>query len=99
MPRRFLAGLCVTLAGASLLLAQDEAFRSGPKVGAPLPAPFDAYVINGPVVEKAKKELRESAPPGIYHDVVTDFGLRPTVLVLAREPAEVKEAALGELLK
>lgn len=99
MPRRFFVSLGVALAGATILLAQDEAFRSGPKVGTMLPTPFEAYLVNGPLLEKAKKELGQSAPPGIYHCVVCDFGLKPTILVFAREPAEGKEAALGELLK
>lgn len=99
MLRRFLVSLGVTLAGATLLLAQDESFRSGPKVGSMLPTPFEAYLVNGPLLEKAKKELGPSAPPAIYHSVVCDFGLKPTILILAREPAEGKEAALGEMLK
>lgn len=85
MPRRLSACLLLSL-GAALLAAQEEAVRSGPKPGTPLPAPFDAYNLNG----KAK---------GRQHCLVCEFGLRPVVLVFAHEAPEGKEGALGELLK
>lgn len=84
MSRYFACGL-LALAGASLLLAQDAAVKSGPAPGSPLPGPFDCYNLN-----------REAQ--GRQHCLVCEFGLRPSVLIFAREPKE-KEGALTELFK
>ena len=86
MIRRVAACFFVTFTGAALLAAQDEALRSGPKVGAPLPAPFDAYAVSG----MAK---------GRQHAITAAFGLAPSVLIFAKEPAEGMDGPLSELLK
>jgi hypothetical protein len=70
----------------ALLLSAQETTDAGPKVDTVLPGPFDCYNLNG----KFK---------GRQHDLVTEFGLRPVVTIFAREVADGKEGALGELLK
>lgn len=60
--------------------------ESGPKAGKLLPGPFDCYNLNG----EAK---------GRQHCLVCEFGLRPSVLVFARDVPKEKEGALGALFK
>src|SRR5262245_11748579 len=79
--------VCLLLIGILGFAQDDDAkFTSGTKVGDVIPGPFDAFNING---KKAK---------GRQHCLVTDFGLNPTVLVFAREPAEGKDGPLAALL-
>lgn len=84
---RFDFACFVLLVGSAPLRAQDEekAPPEGPKVGGLIAGAFDAYNLNG----KFK---------GRQHCPVTDFGLRPSVLIFAREVPKEKEGALPNLL-
>jgi hypothetical protein len=68
-------------------LGQDESEKlsSGPAAGKLLPMPFDCLIINGD-----KK--------GRQHCLVCEHGLRPAVLVFAREASEGKASALDALM-
>ncbi len=86
----------------SLLVAQDEAkLKSGPKVGAMMPKPFECLNINGPnkaiFVEPKNKD-----EPGFHvarpHCLVCKFALSPAMVIFAKEPAEGKDAAFTQLL-
>jgi hypothetical protein len=80
-------GLIVMAVGASLLLAGDDAkLASGPKVGANMPGSFECYNVNGPA-------------KGRPHCLVCKFGLNPSLIVFAKEPAEGKDDVLNDLLK
>jgi hypothetical protein len=83
MLRTRLAGVAACLIGCSLVLAQGE---DKLKVGAFMPGPFECYNVNGPA-------------KGRPHCLVCKFGLNPSVLVFAKEPAEGKDAAFNELMK
>lgn len=87
MLRYNLAGMATLFVIATLLVAQDEGkLTSGPKRGAFLPTPFESFNVNGPAKDRP-------------HCMICQFGLSPTVLVFAKEPADGKDAAFVELAK
>jgi hypothetical protein len=94
MRRVLLLSLALPLLSWAVLLGQDEAKKpanpdkapSGPKVGVPVPGPFECLNLNGPAA-------------GRYHCLVCRFNLDPVVMVFAREPAEGKDGPLNELLR
>ena len=94
MNRANLFCLSLMFVGCSLLLAQDDdKIKSGPKIGAPMPKPFECFNVNGPA-------------KGRPRCLVCKFALSPSVLIFARKPAEDKEKpvegkdeAFAELLK
>jgi hypothetical protein len=102
MRRANLVGMLVWLAGCSLLIAQDDGkVQSGPKKGEFMPKAFECVHINGPAkaifVEPTKDQ------PG-YHVarprcLICQFGLLPSVLIFAHEPAEQRDEAFTDLLK
>jgi len=102
MRRANLVGMLVWLAGCSLLIAQDDGkVQSGPKKGEFMPKAFECVQINGPAkaifVEPTKDQ------PG-YHVarprcLICQFGLLPSVLIFAQEPAEQRDKAFTDLLK
>src|SRR5262249_4007955 len=81
---RVLAVLAV--AGATALEA-GEAPKSGPAVGQLLPGSFQAFNLNG----KTAKDR--------YHCLGCEYGLKPTVMVFAREHPDAKDPALADLLQ
>jgi hypothetical protein len=74
---------CLTCLLVTPLLGAQPEDKSGP--GSALAGSFDAYNVNG----KFK---------GRQHCLITDFGLRPTVMIFAREVPDEKEGALPKLL-
>ncbi|MBX7106590.1 MAG: hypothetical protein K1X57_21115 [Gemmataceae bacterium] len=92
------------IAAVSMVLLAGAAFAVEP--GEVLPGPFSAYIVAGgpkpPASEPVQTEDRQNfADPtrvGKHADLVTRFGLDPTVAVFTREsPAD--DAPLGKLLK
>jgi hypothetical protein len=87
MLRYKLVPMVTLLVAATLLVAQDEGkLTSGPKAGALVPTPFESFNMNGPAKDRP-------------HCLICQFGLSPTVLVFAKEPADGKDAPLTELAK
>jgi hypothetical protein len=74
------------LAGAGVLQA-GEGLKSGPPVGGYLPGTFQPFNLNG----KIGKDR--------FHCLVCEYGLKPTVMVFARERPDPKDAALADLLQ
>lgn len=77
-------------------LAQEP--KSGPQVGAVLPGPFHPFNINGEYGIKTDQN-GDIASPGRHHCLVCDFGLRPTVIIFAKEQPAGQEKNLAEFLK
>jgi hypothetical protein len=95
MSRRLLfVGLFSLLLVAPWASAGDE-FKSGPQPGEKIPGSFNPFNINGKhgKLVKDRTILRQ----GSHHCLVTDFELRPVVLVFARESTDDK--LLMDLLK
>ncbi|MSQ95194.1 MAG: hypothetical protein EXR98_11650 [Gemmataceae bacterium] len=87
MLRANLLAMSFLVLGCSILIAQDdEKLKSGPKVGAFMPAPFECVNFNGPA-------------KGRPHCLVCKFALLPSVLIFAKEPAEGKEKDFDDLLQ
>ncbi len=87
LPNKKLIASIVVVFSFALLAAQDEGkLPSGPKVGALLPSSFESFNINGPA-------------KGRPHCLICQFGLSPSVLIFAKEPAEGKDAAFNDLVK
>ena len=63
----------VVVVACAALVQAGEALKSGPPVGQFLPGSFQPFNLNG---KTAKNR---------YHCLVCEFGLRPTVMVFARE--------------
>src|SRR6516225_9141436 len=87
----------------ALLIAQDDGkLTSGPKPGSLIPSPFNSINVNGPA-KAIFVEGKNKDEPGHYvikpHCMVCQFSLGPSVLIVAREPAEGKGEALSDLLK
>ncbi len=61
-----------------------------PQPGSAVPDSFCPYVVNGPWKDNNDK------PVDRYHSIVCHYGLRPVVLVLARDP---KDEAVLDLVK
>jgi hypothetical protein len=75
--------------------------------GATLPGPFSAFIVTGgprpPATEPVQTEERQNfADPsraGKNSDLVTRFGLNPTVAVFTREAPPTDDSPLGQLIK
>lgn len=79
MNRTNLVCMSLMFVGCSFLLAQDDdKIKSGPKVGAALPKPFEVFNVNGPA-------------KGRPRCLVCKFALSPSVLIFVRKPAEDKD--------
>lgn len=85
MYRAHLLGMMLLSAGGSLLIAQDDQLKSGPKAGVMMPKPFPVFNVNGPNKDRP-------------HCLVCKFALNPAVVIFAREPVEGKDAAFNDLL-
>jgi len=81
---------------------------TGTDPGQVLPGPFSAYVVAGvpkaeppksePVQTKERQNFGDPSRIGKHSDLVTRFGLDPTVAVFTRE-APTDEGAIGKLIK
>lgn len=99
---RIVMTLCV-LAGVTF--AADPPSQ-GTDPGKVIPGPFAAYIVFGgekatPKEAIQTEERQNSGDPTRllkHHDLVTRFGLDPTVAVFTREAAPADDAALGKLL-
>ncbi|MCI0680837.1 MAG: hypothetical protein L0Y71_01930 [Gemmataceae bacterium] len=67
-------------------LGSQEPLKSGPAVGAMLPASFDTLVVNGKVAA------------GRHHCLVCENALNPAVMIFTREPDKATEQPLAHLL-
>lgn len=86
MLRRHIFFMSLFLGAVAALTAQDNGkLQSGPKAGAFMPGSFESFNLNG-------------AAKGRPHCLVCGFGLRPVVLVFAKDPADGKDDGLNELL-
>jgi hypothetical protein len=81
--------LLLLVAAPALALAQEgpQTVKSGPQPGSILTSAFDAFNLNGP------------AGKGRYHCLVCEYGLRPVVLVFARDHPKGPEKAVDDLLQ
>jgi hypothetical protein len=88
MLSRFALLAPLALAGAAAL-AQDDAgtLKSGPQPGSLLSSAFHSYNLNGAVGKDR------------YHCLVCEFGLRPVVLIFARDHPKGQDKALEDLLE
>jgi hypothetical protein len=87
MLRSLLLSFLLVCLGCSLLVAQDAGeFASGPAKGKFIPKALNCYNVTGP-------------SKGKYHCIVCDFGLTPSAIIFAKEPAKDKGAPLNDLLK
>jgi hypothetical protein len=82
--------LIVVILSATVTVAQDAPFKSGPLKGTVLPAPFDALIVKGVVQGKAAKDRQ--------HCLICQNGLKPALLIFAREPGKDMDAPLTSLL-
>ncbi len=102
MIRAFVAMCVVT----GMTIAADPPTK-GTEPGNVLPGPFSAYVVFGgvklkatePVQTEERQNFGDLTRTNKHHDLVTRFGLDPTVAVFTREAAPADDAALGKLLK
>lgn len=78
--------LAAALVSGSFLLADSPAGTSTAQEGQPLPGPFNAWAVTG---ERAQH----------FHDFVTEYGLHPTVAVIALQPPTSPQDALAVLLQ
>lgn len=85
--KRLSYGSLALLTAATLTVGQDASFKSGPQKGSVLPAPFDAFVVKGKIAK------------GRQHCLICENGLKPAVLVFAREPQKDGDEALKSLLE
>lgn len=91
---------------ASLSLAADPA-SVGTEPGQVVPGPFSAYVVFGgikpapkePVQTEERQNFADPTRNFKHHDLVTRFGLDPTVAVFTREAAPTEDSPLAKLLK
>src|SRR5262245_36249394 len=87
MLRYHVVTMTLLFIAATFLVAQEDGkLVSGPKAGALIPGSFESFNVNGPAKDRP-------------HCLVCQFGLNPTVLIFAKEPAEGKDAAFTELVK
>jgi hypothetical protein len=82
--RWIISAVCFGLALA--LSHAGEPLKSGPQPGTLIPGSFDPFNVNG-------------KHAGRHHCLVCKYGLTPTIMVFAREPAEGKDGPLTDLLK
>jgi hypothetical protein len=81
----------------------------GTEPGQVLPGPFPAYIVAAgskpapPVNEKTQTEERlnfgDPTRAGKFHDLITRFGLDPTVAIFIREAPPAEDSPLAQLLK
>jgi hypothetical protein len=91
---------------AGMTIAADPPLQ-GTEPGNVLPGPFSAYVVFGGVKPEPKEPVQTEErqnfgdPTRLYKhsDLVTRFGLDPTVAVFTREAAPSDDSALVKLLK
>jgi hypothetical protein len=91
---------------AGMTIAADPP-ASGTEPGNVLPGPFSAYVVFGGTKVKPAEAIQteerqndgDKTRAFKHHDLVTRFGLDPTVAVFTREAVPGDDAALGKLLK
>jgi hypothetical protein len=81
----FLAVAAALLSG-SFLVADTPASSSTAQEGQQLPSPFNVWAVTG---ERAQH----------FHDFVTDYGLNPTVAVIALQPPTSPQDPLAVLLQ
>jgi hypothetical protein len=100
--------LTVVLAGgllAGLVTAQEA--KTGTQPGQVLPGPFRALVVANPdaptppegVLSEDRSNLGDLARVGKFHDLVTRYGVDPTVGVFSRELPQGADQPLGKLVK
>lgn len=82
---RYLLSLILVGLTSALAAQEEKTVPKAGQAGSLLPGSFDCYNVTG----KFK---------GRQHCLVTDFGLRPVVLIFARDMPEEKEGALPKLL-
>jgi hypothetical protein len=89
---------------AGMVVAADP---TGTQPGQVLPGPFTAYVVFGgpkgkqtdPVQTEERQNFADPSRAGKFHDLVTRFGLDPTVAVFARDGVPAEDAPLARLIK
>ena len=97
MVRTNLASMLILLAGCFFLLAQDEGkLKSGPKIGASMPASFECVIVTK---HDQKDDDKNKKKENRRYCLVCKFGLHPSVLILAKEPAAGKDQAFTDLVK
>src|SRR5438105_9866969 len=90
---------------AGMTMAADPPAQ-GTEPGNVLPGPFSAYVVFGgikpepkePVQTEERQNYGDPTRLNKHHDLVTRFGLDPTVAVFTREAPLADDAPLGKLL-
>jgi hypothetical protein len=95
---------------ASMAIAADPLVQ-GTEPGNVLPGPFSAYVVFGGTKPEPKEAVKETTQTEErqnqgdltrifkHHDLVTRYGLDPTVAVFTRDAAPGDDSALGKLIK
>jgi hypothetical protein len=73
-----------------------EAPKKFPQPGSTVPGSFSPLIINGPWKEEDTKKDEEAKPIYRHHSVVAGFGLKPVVLVFARD---YKDETVADFLK
>ncbi|HEX4588550.1 MAG TPA: hypothetical protein VH120_01395 [Gemmataceae bacterium] len=99
----------LVLAGGLLagLAAAEDAKQTGTQPGQILPGPYTTFVVSNPdapkppegVVSEERANLGDLARVGKFHDLVTYYGLDPTVAVFSRQLPQGADQPLGKLLK
>jgi len=98
----------VTIVGMAHSVVADEPAK-GVEPGQVLPGPFNAYIVFGgpkpkpPVNEPTQTVERvnhgDPSRAGKFHDLVTRYGLNPTVAIIAREAPPAEDQPLAQLIK
>src|SRR5262245_35765792 len=99
-----LRSLSVAIGMAGLVVAADP---TGTEPGQVLPGPFNAFVVFGgpkgtstePVQTEERQNFADKARVGKFHDLITRFGLDPTVAIFTREAPPAEDSPLGKLIK
>jgi hypothetical protein len=95
--------LACSLAG---LVVARETKPTGTQPGQVLPGPFTALIVTNPdapkppegVVSEDRSNLGDLARVGKFHDLVTYYGLDPTVAIFSRQPPQADQP-LGKLVQ
>jgi hypothetical protein len=99
--------LTIVLAGSLVgLVAALDAKPTGTQPGQVLPGPFTALIVTNPdapkppegVVSEDRSNLGDLARVNKFHDLVTYYGLDPTVAVFSRQPPQADQP-LGKLMQ
>lgn len=99
-----LRGVLILTALTGIVVAADP---TGTQPGQVLPGPFNAFVVFGgpkgtatdPVQTEERQNFADPTRAGKFHDLVTRFGLDPTVAVFTREAPPAEDAPLAQLIK